>query len=192
MRAWSCTSSMLGAQIILIKLVLASNMIPNLFQIALATQFQAITGPTPPFGSNCHILPTVPWLPVGNAAATVFFLTLLILSLLKMRYHDRRDSLVAYRIYRAYICYLVGIAVTSATALVLQSVSPPSSALSLCTASLALVFTTTLSTRAFRNFMLARALETEGRDGLPYPSTSPIISHASEARYAHRPPTSPR
>ncbi|KAJ6493803.1 hypothetical protein DFH09DRAFT_1126284, partial [Mycena vulgaris] len=157
--------------------------------IAVATQYKAVSVVTPPFGSNCRVLSMPPWSPLGNASCMLFFLTALVFSLLKMEYHHPRDSLVASRVYRTNLAYLIGTNLTAATALIIQSLAPPNSALSLSTTPLATVFTVAFSTRAFRNLMLATILETERAHGLPYPSTSPIISHASETHYAHPPPT---
>ncbi|KAJ6529511.1 hypothetical protein DFH09DRAFT_154319 [Mycena vulgaris] len=157
--------------------------------IAVATQYKAVSVVTPPFGSNCRVLSMPPWSPLGNASSMLFFLTALIFSLLKMEYHHPRDSLVASRVYRTNLAYLIGANLTAATALIIQSLAPPNSALSLSTTPLATVFTVAFGTRAFRNLMLATILEAERAHGLPYPSTSPIISHASETRYAHPPPT---
>ncbi|KAJ7090988.1 hypothetical protein C8R44DRAFT_990592 [Mycena epipterygia] len=157
--------------------------------IAVATQYKAVSGHTAPFGSNCRILPTPMWaMPLANASSTTFFITTLVLTLLKMRFHHPRDSVVASNIYRANLGYLIGITLTAAIALVLQSLSPPSSALALGTASAATVLTLAFGTRAFRNFALASVIEAERTHGLPYPSTSPIISPANEIRYAHPAP----
>ncbi|KAJ7673640.1 hypothetical protein DFH06DRAFT_910899, partial [Mycena polygramma] len=120
--------------------------------ISLATQFRAVSGPTPPFGSNCRVLPTVFWLPLSNASSTLFFITTLILTLLKIQHSE--DSLVARQIYRANLLYLIGTAVTVATALVLKILSPPSSALVLSTGAIAAVLTMAFGTRAFRNLVL--------------------------------------
>ncbi|KAF8134095.1 hypothetical protein K438DRAFT_1450121, partial [Mycena galopus ATCC 62051] len=128
---------------------------------AVATQYRAVTGPTPPFGSNCHVLPTVAWLPLGNASSALFLIAALVLTLLKMQYHHRRDSLVAHHIYRANLAYLLGTTVTAVTLLVVKSLSPPSSTLVLSTRCIATAFTVAFSTRAFRNFVLAKAYESE-------------------------------
>ncbi|KAJ7737258.1 hypothetical protein DFH07DRAFT_893021, partial [Mycena maculata] len=152
--------------------------------IAVATQFRSES-----FGSHCYVSPTVPWMPLANATSTTFFIAVLILTLLKIQHHHRRDSLIAHRIYRDNAVYLIGTTTTVATELVLGSLSPPSSALALSAASIATVFTVAFGTRAFRNLMLATVLEAERTHGFPYPSTSPIISHASEIRYAHPAPT---
>ncbi|KAJ7764144.1 hypothetical protein DFH07DRAFT_956163 [Mycena maculata] len=159
--------------------------------VAVATQFRSELSSTPRFGSNCYITPTVHWIPLANAASTIFFITVLVLTLLKMHYHHPRDSLIAYRIYRNNLLYLLGTTMTAATALVLESLSPAFSVLSLSTASIATVFTVAFGTRAFRNLMLATLLEAERAHGFPYPSSSPIISHTSEIRYAHPAPTRP-
>ncbi|KAJ7916823.1 hypothetical protein B0H13DRAFT_2269721 [Mycena leptocephala] len=159
--------------------------------IALATQYRTIVGPDPLFGSSCRILPTVPWLPLGNAVFTAFLITTLILTLLKLQHHDARDSLVAYLIYRSNVLYLIGTALTAATALVIQALSPPASALAVSVGTLATAFTVAFGTRAFRNLMLAVALEAERAQEVPYPSSSPIISRASEKRFAHPSPVRP-
>ncbi|KAJ7334029.1 hypothetical protein DFH08DRAFT_750072, partial [Mycena albidolilacea] len=135
--------------------------------IAPATQYRALTGPTPPFGSNCHVLPTVVWLPLGNASSALFFITALVLTLLKIQNHQRKDSLVAHQIYRANLAYVLGTTITIAVVLVLKSLSPPSSALVLSTRCIATVFTVAFGTRAFRNLVLASVFETERAHGIP-------------------------
>ncbi|KAJ7866843.1 hypothetical protein B0H14DRAFT_361849 [Mycena olivaceomarginata] len=40
--------------------------------IDVATQYRAVVTPTPLFGSICRMLPTTPWLPLGNAVFTSF------------------------------------------------------------------------------------------------------------------------
>ncbi|KAJ7775525.1 hypothetical protein B0H16DRAFT_46918 [Mycena metata] len=152
---------------------------------ALATQYRAVLGPDVPFGSNCRVLRTVPWLPVGNVSTTIFFVTALVLTLLKMQYYQPKDSEVTSRVYRDNVLYLIGTTGTAVTALIIKSLAPPSSALVLSTVSTATVLTTAFGTRAFRNLMLAAALEMDADRSLPYPSSSPIVSHDSEKRYAH-------
>ncbi|KAJ7121931.1 hypothetical protein C8R46DRAFT_928857, partial [Mycena filopes] len=122
--------------------------------IALATQYRAVTGPNPPFGSNCRVLPTVRWLPVGNVATTLFFLAALVLTLLKMRHNQPKDSDVTTRIYRDNLLYLLGRTVTAVTVLVIKSLGPPSSVLVMSTVATATAMSVSFSTRAFRNLML--------------------------------------
>ncbi|KAF7357115.1 hypothetical protein MSAN_01305600 [Mycena sanguinolenta] len=158
---------------------------------ALATQYRATPGPTPLFGSNCHVLPTVSWLPLGNASSALFFITTLIFTLLKIHYHDRRESLVVHHIYKANLVYLLGTTVTAVSVLVIKSLAPPSSALVLSTRCLATVFTVAFGTRAFRNFVLATVYEADCDHAHPYPSSSQLISHASDMRFALPPPARP-
>ncbi|KAJ7925436.1 hypothetical protein B0H13DRAFT_2654271 [Mycena leptocephala] len=159
--------------------------------VALATQYRAVTGPPPPFGSNCRVLPTVPWLPLSNAASTIFFITTLVLTLLKMQDHHPKASFATHHIYRANLLYLLGTTINVATALVVKSLSPPSSTLVLSTVPIATVFTVAFGTRAFRNFMLASVLEVDRAHGLPYPSSSQLVSHESDMRFAYPSPTRP-
>ncbi|KAJ7681290.1 hypothetical protein B0H17DRAFT_1205958 [Mycena rosella] len=158
--------------------------------IVVATQYQAIFVPGPSFASNCSVLPTPPWYPLGPAVSAAFFITALVLTLLKMQYHHPRDSRVAARVYRANLAYLIGTTLTAVTVLVVQSLAPPSSPLALGSASLATVLIFAFAARAFRNLTLATVLDADRTQAhlLPYPSTSPIISPASEIRFAHPPP----
>ncbi|KAJ7819690.1 hypothetical protein B0H14DRAFT_3736988 [Mycena olivaceomarginata] len=166
--------------------------------IAVATQYQAAVVPTPLFGSICRVLATAPWLPLGNAVFTAFLIIALILTLLKIQSHRPRDSPVGHLIYRANLLYLFGTILTAATAFVIQTISPPSSALVLCTGPLTTVFLVAFGTRAFRNMTLATALDTDRTPGLPMPdspkSSSSSFSDTSEMRFAphsvpHPPPT---
>ncbi|KAJ7673960.1 hypothetical protein DFH06DRAFT_751993 [Mycena polygramma] len=159
--------------------------------ITLATKYRTVVGPTPAFGSDCRILPTVSWLPLGNASFTIFLVIALILTLFKMGFYCRRDSLVAHLIYRANFSYLVGTTATAITALIIQSVAPPSSALVLSTGSISATLTVALGTRAFRNLMLAIVLANDRAHTLPHASTSDIMSHASEMRFTPTQPARP-
>jgi hypothetical protein len=129
-------------------------------QIAVASQYRAISDPTRLFGSNCRVLPTVRWMPVGYASFAVFLITALCLTILKVQSHCPQKSLVRYLVYRANLLYLAGTTLTAVTALFIQIFTRPSSALVLCTGPIATVFIVTLGTRAFRNMMLAAALDT--------------------------------
>ncbi|KAF7346944.1 hypothetical protein MVEN_01446800 [Mycena venus] len=135
--------------------------------IAVASQYRAVADPTRVFGSNCRVLPTVSWMPVGNAAFAVFLITALMLTLLKIPSHRPQHSLVAYLIYRSNLLYLAGTTLTAVTALFIQILAQPSSALVLCTGPIATVFIVAFGTRAFRNMMLAAALDAERRYGTP-------------------------
>ncbi|KAJ7214170.1 hypothetical protein B0H12DRAFT_368650 [Mycena haematopus] len=167
--------------------------------IALATQYRAVPAPTRPFGSNCRILATVPWLPLGNASFTIFLLTALILSLLKIRHHRTRDSPTAHLIYTANVLHLAGTTLTAATALIIQSRAPPSGPLALGTTLIAAVLTVAFGTRACRNMMPGTVLEIPRAHELATTTRSvsadnTIISdttHTSEMRFAHPPPTRP-
>ncbi|KAJ7306279.1 hypothetical protein DFH08DRAFT_720772, partial [Mycena albidolilacea] len=158
--------------------------------IAVATQYRAVTAPVHLFGSNCRVLPTAPWMPLGNAVFTSFLLITLILTLLKFRSHLPRDSLVIHLIYRANLLYLLGTTLTAATAFLIQIISPPSSPLAVCTQPIATVFIVAFGTRAFRNMALANALDADRTAGLPMAdiSKSPsIFSDESEMRFAPAP-----
>ncbi|KAJ6462289.1 hypothetical protein C8R47DRAFT_993157 [Mycena vitilis] len=91
--------------------------------ISLATQFRAVSGLTPPFGSNCRVLPTVFWLPLSNASSALFFITTLVLTLHKIRHSE--NSFAERQIYRANLLYLIGTVVTVAIALILQPLAVP-------------------------------------------------------------------
>ncbi|KAJ6483487.1 hypothetical protein C8R47DRAFT_563458 [Mycena vitilis] len=159
--------------------------------IALASKYRTVAAPTPAFGSNCRVLSTVSWLPLGYASFTMFLVVTLILTLLKMGIYRRRDSLVAHLIYRGNLLYLVGTTGTAITALIIHSVAPPSSALALSTSSISATLTVAFGTRAFRNLMLAIVLDNDRAHTLPHASTSDIMSHASEMRFAPTQPARP-
>ncbi|KAF8206836.1 hypothetical protein K438DRAFT_2013892 [Mycena galopus ATCC 62051] len=168
--------------------------------IALATQYRAVAVPHP-FGSNCSVLPTVPWMPLGNATFTVFLFIALLLTILKFHEHRPRNSLVAHLIYRANLLYLTGTTLTAAATLIIQILAPPSGPLALSTAPIAAVFTVAFGTRAARNMMLLTSVETPrahelslaNRNISPDNNTFSDTTHISEMRFAqpHPPPTRP-
>ncbi|KAJ7890963.1 hypothetical protein B0H14DRAFT_3855251 [Mycena olivaceomarginata] len=161
--------------------------------IDVATQYRAVVTPTPLFGSICRMLPTTPWLPLGNAVFTSFLIIALILTLLKIRSHRPRDSPVGHLIYRANLLYLLGTTLTAAAAFLIQIISPPSSTLAQCTGPIETVFLVACGTRTFRNMNLATALDADCTPGLPMADTTKstsIFSDTSEMRFVpHSPPT---
>ncbi|KAJ6506842.1 hypothetical protein C8R45DRAFT_817135 [Mycena sanguinolenta] len=169
--------------------------------VVLATQYRAVTASAPSFGSNCRILPTVPWLPLANASFTTFLLILLLLTLLKSHHHRPRDSLVGHLVYRANLLYLAGTTLTAAVALVIQSHASRSGPLALGTTLIAVVFTVTFGTRAFRNMMLGTVLEiprahqelalANRNNSADNITTFSDMTHTSEMRFANPPPTRP-
>ncbi|KAJ6545555.1 hypothetical protein B0H19DRAFT_886609, partial [Mycena capillaripes] len=122
--------------------------------IAVASQYRAVADHTGLFASNCRVLPTVIWMPVGNASFAAFLITALMLTLLKIQTHRPQQSLVAYLIYRSNLLYLAGTTLAAVTALFIQILARPSSVLTLCTGPIATVFIVAFGTRAFRNMML--------------------------------------
>ncbi|KAF7303953.1 hypothetical protein MIND_00626000 [Mycena indigotica] len=139
--------------------------------------------------SSCRVLPTPPYLPLAPGAALAFLLAVLILSLLQIKAHDPREvSQMTYRLYRAHVLYVFGATVACAATLIILCMAPPASGLAMCVQPLFVFFTSAFGTRDFRNYMLARVLggDSSGR-GSPvlYPSSSPIISPANEARYGY-------
>ncbi|KAJ7819687.1 hypothetical protein B0H14DRAFT_3876556 [Mycena olivaceomarginata] len=161
--------------------------------IDVATQYRAVVTPTPLFGSICRMLPTAPWLPLGNAVFTSFLIIALILTLLKIRSHRPRDSPVGHLIYRANLLYLLSTTLTAAAALLIQIISPPSSTLAQCTGPIETVFLVACGTRTFCNMNLATALDADRTPGLPIADTTKstsIFSDTSEMRFVpHSPPT---
>ncbi|KAF7341831.1 hypothetical protein MSAN_02038300 [Mycena sanguinolenta] len=169
--------------------------------ITLATQYRAVAAPARSFGSSCRILPTVPWLPLANASFTTFLLIAVLLTLLKSHHYRPRNSLVGHIIYRVNLLYLAGTTLTAAVALVIQSHAPPSGPLALSATLIAVVFTVTFGTRAFRNMMLGAVLEipraqqelalANRSNSADNTTTFSDVTYTSEMRFASPPPTRP-
>ncbi|KAJ6610658.1 hypothetical protein B0H10DRAFT_1811258, partial [Mycena sp. CBHHK59/15] len=155
--------------------------------ITVSTQYRTADGTPLFFGSNCRILPTVTWAPLGYASSTVFFITILVLTLLKMQYHHPRDSYAAYVLYRDNLAYLLATTLTIASMLIIQSLSPPSNPLTLSIEPFSTVIMVAMGVRVFRNFTLSTILEVERMQGLPYPSSSPITSQSDKFTYPSTP-----
>ncbi|KAF7314084.1 hypothetical protein HMN09_00567400 [Mycena chlorophos] len=164
--------------------------------IAPAAQYRATlaASPTTVVFSNCDILPLPDLISLAPGGFLLYLITALILSLSQLRAnHPREASRLTYTLYRAHILYVGGASITAAAALVLLALASPSSGLALCVPPLYIFLISVFGTRGFRNYMLARALE--GKDGaksksgrgspVVYPSASPIISPANEARYGY-------
>jgi len=88
--------------------------------IADATRFELITGPVPPFGSNCQPKPIPDWSPISYASSVAFDSLILILGLAKLR-QNTATSRATSQLYKDNIRYFIMATTANLTVLIIQA-----------------------------------------------------------------------
>ncbi|KAF9469576.1 hypothetical protein BDZ94DRAFT_1303277 [Collybia nuda] len=144
--------------------------------IAVATQFQAITGPPTPFGSNCQMLPIVSWAPISYASSVAFDTVVLVFTLAKLHGNlSTTKSQVGKQIYRDNLIYFVLTAVTNITVLSIQALGPDHDMIKPTAVPFSTLLTVTMGSRVFLNLKLFDQRQQRAAAGIPLS----ISSHGS-------------
>lgn len=123
--------------------------------IAVATQYKAITGPPTPFGSNCQLIPVVPWAPISYASSVAFDSVVLVLTLAKLHGNlALTKSRIGKQIYRDNVIYFTLTAVTNVTVLSIEALGPKYDMIKPTAMPFSTVMTVTMGTRVFLNLKL--------------------------------------
>ncbi|EIW55772.1 uncharacterized protein TRAVEDRAFT_59983 [Trametes versicolor FP-101664 SS1] len=133
--------------------------------IAVATQFNATTGPPTSFGSNCQIHAIVSWAPISYGSSVLFDTTILLLTLAKLPRNLAHKSLVGRQIFRDTLMYFSITAVTNIVVLSFQSLGEAHSLLKPNAVPFSTVMTVTMGSRVYLNLKLLqkrREAESEG------------------------------
>lgn len=129
--------------------------IVDTFQIAVATQFKAITGPPTPFGSNCLMLPVVSWAPISYASSVAFDSVVLILTLAKLHGNLKTTkSRIGKQIYKDNLLYFILTTVTNITVLSIQGLGSSYDMIKPTAIPFSTLMTVTMGTRVFLNLRL--------------------------------------
>src|ERR1700683_2411981 len=118
-------------------------------QVAVASQYHAINGPTPLVGSNCQILPLVPWAPLCYAASFAFNSVILTLTIWKLCDHRHTRSPVRSIILRDSLLYFFFTTTTNLTVLSIQSLGTDMGYMKPTATPFATLITTTMGCRLF-------------------------------------------
>jgi hypothetical protein len=90
-------------------------------QVVVSTQAHAINGPPAFIGSNCQLLPLVPWAPLSYATCFVYNAVILMLTIRKIPLQTK--SPVGYLLFRDSLVYFVCTTITNLVVLAIQSFS---------------------------------------------------------------------
>jgi hypothetical protein len=124
-------------------------------QIAVATQYEAITGPPTAFGSNCQMLPIVSWAPTSFASSVAFDSVVLILTLSKLHGNlAAAKSRVGRQIYQDNLVYFVLTTATNITVLTIQALGSEYDMIKPTAVPFSTLMTTTMGARVFLNLRL--------------------------------------
>ena len=122
--------------------------------MAVASQYHAINGPTPLVGSNCQILPLVPWAPLCYAASFAFNSVILILTIWKLCYRRHIKSPVGSIILRDSLLYFFFTTAMILVVLSIQSLGRVMDYLKPTAVPFATLMTTTMGCRLFLNLKM--------------------------------------
>lgn len=125
-------------------------------QIAVATQYTAVTGPHTLLGSNCLPQPIKPWAVISNASSVAFDTAVLLVTLMRLRASEHtRQSALGQMMYKDSLFYFVLTTVTNIVVLAFYSIDRPSFALIKPAAlPFSTLMTVTMGTRVYLNLRL--------------------------------------
>ncbi|KAI9063692.1 hypothetical protein FKP32DRAFT_1571493, partial [Trametes sanguinea] len=170
--------------------------------IAVATQYNATTGPPTPFGSNCVMHPIARWAPISYGSSVLFDTTILLLTLGKLPRKLTHKSTVGRQIFRDTLMYFAITTVTNIVVLSIQSLGDAHATLKPTAVPFSTVMTVTMGSRVYLNLKLLHQRNMKrgvGGEKIPLsisstersrPSTNPsdtINLTTTDARQAHHP-----
>ncbi|KAG5643502.1 hypothetical protein DXG03_000743 [Asterophora parasitica] len=155
--------------------------------ISVATQYEAITGPPTPFGSNCQMLPIVSWAPISYASSVAFDTVVLVLTLAKLHGNlATTKSRVGKQIYRDNLVYFLLTAVTNITVLTIQGLGPQHDMIKPTAVPFSTLMTVTMGSRVFLNLKLFDQRQQNAAASIPLSvSSSSSKNSSSHNRLIH-------
>lgn len=137
--------------------------------IAVATQYDATTGPATPFATNCQMHPIVSWAPISYASSVVFDTTILALTLAKLPRQLMAKSYIGRQIFRDTLMYFAITTVTNIVVLSIQSLGPAHALIKPTAVPFSTVMTVTMGSRVYLNLKLLEKRRREDGDsrGIP-------------------------
>ncbi|KZW02305.1 hypothetical protein EXIGLDRAFT_829494 [Exidia glandulosa HHB12029] len=147
--------------------------------IAVAVNYNAITGPATPLGSNCQMQPIVSWAPISFASSVLFDLSVLVLSIYKLRANAAgfAQSATARQISNDNITYFVLTAATNIAVLSVQALGDSYALIKPTAVPFSTVVTVAMAQRVYLNLKLFHLRNERAQAGLP--ATMPFNGTAS-------------
>ncbi|KAI0324081.1 hypothetical protein GY45DRAFT_466937 [Cubamyces sp. BRFM 1775] len=125
--------------------------------IAVATQYDAFTGPPTPFGSNCVMRPIASWAPLSFGSSVLFDTTILILTLARLPRNLTQRSSVGSQIFRDTLMYFLLTTTTNIVVLSIQALGDAHAMLKPVVVPFSTVMTVTMGSRVYLNLKLFHA-----------------------------------
>lgn len=155
-------------------------LLKSIRQIAVATQYDAITGSSTPFGTNCQMQPVVSWAPISYASSVAFDSVVLGLTLAKLRPNiTMAKSAVGRQIFRDTLMYFILTAATNIAVLSIQSLDSSHSMIKPTAIPFSTLMTVTMGSRVYLNLKLLDHRRQREQMGIPL--TMPLSSSSQES-----------
>ncbi|KZW02319.1 hypothetical protein EXIGLDRAFT_829502 [Exidia glandulosa HHB12029] len=138
--------------------------------IAVAVNYNAITGPSTPLGSNCQMQPIVSWAPISFASSVLFDLSILILSIYKLHANSSGlglQSATARQIANDNITYFVLTAATNIAVLSVQALGNSYAMIKPTAVPFSTVVTVAMAQRVYLNLKLFHLRNERAQADLP-------------------------
>ncbi|KAI8970544.1 hypothetical protein BD414DRAFT_427597 [Trametes punicea] len=162
--------------------------------VAVATQYNATTGPPTPFGSNCIMHPIARWAPISYGSSVLFDTTILILTLAKLPRTVTHKSSVGQQIFRDTLMYFAITTVTNIVVLSIQSLGDSHAMIKPTAVPFSTVMTVTMGSRVYLNLKLLHQrnknrgvdqkipLSMSSSEGRTHPTNASEFSRMSDVR----------
>ncbi|CDO74765.1 hypothetical protein BN946_scf185001.g13 [Trametes cinnabarina] len=150
--------------------------------IAVATQYNASTGPPTPFGSNCVMHPIARWAPISYGSSVLFDTTIVLLTLAKLPRKLTHKSTVGRQIFQDTLMYFAITTLTNIVVLSIQSLGEAHAMLKPTAVPFSTVMTVTMGSRVYLNLKLLHQRSVKrggGGEKLPLSISSTERSRAS-------------
>ncbi|KAI0659132.1 hypothetical protein C8Q70DRAFT_152264 [Cubamyces menziesii] len=122
--------------------------------IAVATQYNASTGPPTPIGSNCIMHPITSWAPLSFGSSVLFDATVLVLTLARLPRDLAQKSHVGSQIFRDTLVYFTLTATTNIVVLSIQALGDAHAMLKPTVVPFSTVMIVTMGSRVYLNLKL--------------------------------------
>ncbi|KAI0330629.1 hypothetical protein GY45DRAFT_725421 [Cubamyces sp. BRFM 1775] len=122
--------------------------------IAVATQYNAATGPPTPLGSNCIMHPIASWAPLSFGSSVLFDTTILVLTLAKLPRNLTQKSSVGSQIFRDTLLYFTLTTTTNIVVLSIQALGSSHAMLKPTAVPFSTVMIVTMGSRVYLNLKL--------------------------------------
>ncbi|KAG6841073.1 hypothetical protein C0991_002165 [Blastosporella zonata] len=154
--------------------------------IAVAQSMHATNGAATPFGSNCQITPFVSWMPLSHGLSSVFYLTVLVLMLAKIKEQREHPSSVIRVAYSNSLTLMAIATGASITILIVHCLKPDYQLAKQISLPFSTLITVTMGARIFIILRIAPAIVTPGRTpptNIPY--AIPVARHPDGDKVAY-------